>query len=561
MATLITKRGNGVPTAANLVEGEQAIDLLTGRVYTLSGGVVIECGADPHVIDFITDVDTTTTAPADGEVLTFDGATNLWKPAAVSGGAVDKPYIIDPTNSQTEVSPSGPFEATTFGSNVGSVHLSSNWVIYSDAALSTVAYQVNGVTGTERTILTTASGLAANTTYYIQVTYNDNLGNISDPSNVVSFTTAAVGVYIDVGPVSHFSVEGPSSPRNRNTETAFVTVGGRPRFWHAQSQPDQGGVWSPDFVSWGGDKYQQNLQSFNINNGTGGTPKVEDMLASSKNGTIFMLGSAASNGTSTNFGYSLDGGQKWNKTTTGGRLIKRGAVSKQTGTIVGAWEQFPASNASRKGTGIGRILPNGSFSVRLTNTATTSGGIAASMAADQDTGDFVITFHGDDAGTFVNHHNGTFRSTDDGLTWTSVFETPEGTMVNSYLQAGDVFLSGVFTYGFASRGEIFRRYNTTNGTNTTLVSGKVNLGLPKNNKVYYLDSPSSAIVTYGPYVCITRDNGASWTDISDDVLAAVGGTDINAFGSDGDYFYACGYTLEGSFLNSVGTQRRTVKWR
>ena len=96
MATIITKRGNGVPTVADLSEGEQAIDLLTGRVYTLSGGVVIELGVDPHVIDYIDDVDTTTTPPADGDVLTYDGATNTWKPSpppAGGNGGMEKNFI------------------------------------------------------------------------------------------------------------------------------------------------------------------------------------------------------------------------------------------------------------------------------------------------------------------------------------------------------------------------------------------------------------------------------------------------------------------------------------
>ena len=85
MATLITKRGNGVPTAGVLTEGELAIDLLTGRVYTLSSGVVIEVGQDTHPLDFVNDADTTTTAPADGDILTYDGATNTWVPQASSG--------------------------------------------------------------------------------------------------------------------------------------------------------------------------------------------------------------------------------------------------------------------------------------------------------------------------------------------------------------------------------------------------------------------------------------------------------------------------------------------
>ena len=84
MATLITKRGNGIPTTADLVEGQLGLNLLTGRTYTRSGASIIECYVDPHSLDFITDVDTTTTAPADGDLLTWDGAANTWIPQALS---------------------------------------------------------------------------------------------------------------------------------------------------------------------------------------------------------------------------------------------------------------------------------------------------------------------------------------------------------------------------------------------------------------------------------------------------------------------------------------------
>ena len=82
MATLITKRGNGIPTTAHLVEGQLGLNLLTGRTYTKSGGVIIECYVDPHFLDFVTDVNTSTTPPADGDKLTWDGALNSWIPLA-----------------------------------------------------------------------------------------------------------------------------------------------------------------------------------------------------------------------------------------------------------------------------------------------------------------------------------------------------------------------------------------------------------------------------------------------------------------------------------------------
>jgi hypothetical protein len=82
MATLITKRGNGIPTTAHLVEGQLGLNLLTGRTYTNSGGVIIECYVDPHFLDFVTDVNLTSTPPADGDKLTWDGALNSWIPQA-----------------------------------------------------------------------------------------------------------------------------------------------------------------------------------------------------------------------------------------------------------------------------------------------------------------------------------------------------------------------------------------------------------------------------------------------------------------------------------------------
>ena len=198
MATIITKRGNGVPTAASLSEGEQAIDLLTGRIYTLSGGVVIECGQDPHDIDFHTDVDTTTTAPNDDDVLTYDGAINTWVPmppptTSVSTSGIDTPIIYSPTGSGLL---NVDIDTTTFIStpayvdtSPGAFHNSSEWVVYSDASLTNPVYQSGKVYGNAKTQMSTVTGLSSNTDYWIVVRYFDIFNNVSDYSAPVKFTT------------------------------------------------------------------------------------------------------------------------------------------------------------------------------------------------------------------------------------------------------------------------------------------------------------------------------------------------------------------------------------
>lgn len=53
-------------------------------------------------LDDLTDVDTTTTAPADGDTLVYDATSGLWLPGAPSGGAAEHfRYIIDFTTTAT----------------------------------------------------------------------------------------------------------------------------------------------------------------------------------------------------------------------------------------------------------------------------------------------------------------------------------------------------------------------------------------------------------------------------------------------------------------------------
>lgn len=76
----------GTFDAANLTSGE-ATD---GQVLTAdgSGGAAWEdAAAVPSALDDLTDVDTTTTPPTDGQSLTWDNTNSLWKPGDVTPGA------------------------------------------------------------------------------------------------------------------------------------------------------------------------------------------------------------------------------------------------------------------------------------------------------------------------------------------------------------------------------------------------------------------------------------------------------------------------------------------
>ena len=215
MATIITKRGNGVPTAANLVEGEKGIDLLTGRVYTLSGGVVIECGQDPHDIDFHTDVDTTTTAPNDGDILTYDGAINTWVPEASAGvsSGIGMPVIYSPTGSVlNSLEPPMTFISTPAVITNGEVHVSSEWIVYDDINLTNPVFQSGVVSGTEKTNYGGVTGLAGSTTHYIVVRYITNFGTLSPFSRPLRFTTGAATLRIYEHGVSAVPTISSSNP-------------------------------------------------------------------------------------------------------------------------------------------------------------------------------------------------------------------------------------------------------------------------------------------------------------------------------------------------------------
>lgn len=537
MATIITKRGNGVPTAADLAEGEQAIDLLTGRVYTKSGGVVIECGQDPHVIDFITDVDTTSTAPVDGDVLTWDGVNNLWIPAAASGGsaAIDKPYIIDPTNSQTDVPLAGPFESTTFGSNVGSVHLNSDWEIYSDSTLSTLAYSATGVTGTERTILTTATGLVGNTTYYIRVRYNDNLGNSSEYSNVVSFTTLATGTialdgtfqglhnetraFADYFPAyDYYWGHTGSILQNsyRRTQTMLIAV-------------RDGSIWGenhPQLASGMTERGITTVVNRNTSKGVNVVTPGNTSFKTNDGGVTF-----------TSAGASIDHAET---ATGGGNTTIVGSSTTQLGRLVDGGNFVASTTAARAFRNISHRFGTNTWTAQATSFASINTGTGARQ--------------------IIN-----YRSTDNGVSWTKLYD--DSTVVNfTMLVDGSCFMPddnsviGLVRYTqnngatLADRGLLsFGRLNLTNQSFTEIVAvgdPVTGIGIPTPDPVWLANNPSINLDTWGgaPFQqrCYITDDGQRI------IICGWGGTNSAQYLPTGNGGHHMGNDFRGkSVINTV----------
>lgn len=74
--------------AGDIKEGELVYAKDEDRLYMVEGGVFVSLGADISTssIDDLSDVDTSTVAPTDGQVLTWDNATGQWEPADAAGG-------------------------------------------------------------------------------------------------------------------------------------------------------------------------------------------------------------------------------------------------------------------------------------------------------------------------------------------------------------------------------------------------------------------------------------------------------------------------------------------
>lgn len=76
--------------AGDLKEGEICYATDENGIYVVEGGVLTQAGADlaSTSIDALSDVDTTTAAPTDGQVLTWVNANGRWEPADTAADAV-----------------------------------------------------------------------------------------------------------------------------------------------------------------------------------------------------------------------------------------------------------------------------------------------------------------------------------------------------------------------------------------------------------------------------------------------------------------------------------------
>lgn len=77
--------------AGDLKEGEICYATDENSIYVVEGGVLTQAGADlaSTSIDALSDVDTTTVAPTDGQVLIWDNANSRWEPATLSDSYTD----------------------------------------------------------------------------------------------------------------------------------------------------------------------------------------------------------------------------------------------------------------------------------------------------------------------------------------------------------------------------------------------------------------------------------------------------------------------------------------
>lgn len=74
--------------AGNIKEGELVYAKDQDKLYMVEGGVFVSLGADISTssIDDLSDVDTSTVAPTDGQVLAWDNTAGQWEPTDVVGG-------------------------------------------------------------------------------------------------------------------------------------------------------------------------------------------------------------------------------------------------------------------------------------------------------------------------------------------------------------------------------------------------------------------------------------------------------------------------------------------
>ena len=80
---------------ADLKEGEVCYATDENRLYVIEGGALTLAAPDLSAtsVDALSDVDTTTAAPTDGQVLTWDNAGSTWEPAT--------PAVTDAASART----------------------------------------------------------------------------------------------------------------------------------------------------------------------------------------------------------------------------------------------------------------------------------------------------------------------------------------------------------------------------------------------------------------------------------------------------------------------------
>jgi len=86
-ASIITAIGSG--GADEIQQGELVIGREVGaaKLYTVdASGNIVSVAGGAAAIDDLTDVDTSTTPPTDGQVLTWVNANSQWEPADSTGG-------------------------------------------------------------------------------------------------------------------------------------------------------------------------------------------------------------------------------------------------------------------------------------------------------------------------------------------------------------------------------------------------------------------------------------------------------------------------------------------
>ena len=76
--------------AGDLKGGEICYATDENGIYVVEGGVLTQAGADlaSSSIDALSDVDTTTAAPADGQALVWNNSASQWEPGTISGGSL-----------------------------------------------------------------------------------------------------------------------------------------------------------------------------------------------------------------------------------------------------------------------------------------------------------------------------------------------------------------------------------------------------------------------------------------------------------------------------------------